>query len=109
MEVKEEQSGGALRPGRSQAERSQATREALVGAARKLFAERGFAAVGTGEIAAQPVTPLAHVLMGALDEAAMVVARAEDPEAMRVEVAATLQTLLDGLRLQAPKRASGRR
>ena len=52
---------------------------------------------------------LAHVLMGALDEAAMVVARAEDPEAMRVEVAATLQTLLDGLRLQAPKRASGRR
>ena len=46
---------------------------------------------------------LAHVLMGALDEAAMVVARAEDPKAMRVEVAATLQTLLEGLRLQAPK------
>src|SRR2546423_14541588 len=50
MEVKEEQSSGVPRPGRSQAERSQATREALVGAGRKLFAERGFAAVGTGEI-----------------------------------------------------------
>src|SRR5437588_9351940 len=50
MEVKEEESGGALRPGRSQAERSQATREALIGAGRKLFAERGFAAIGTGEI-----------------------------------------------------------
>jgi hypothetical protein len=35
--------------------------------------------------------------MGALDEAAMLVARAEDPEAMRAEVARTLDSLLDGL------------
>jgi AcrR family transcriptional regulator len=56
------------------------------------------AAMDSGQIAPQPVKPLAHVLMGALDEAAMVVARAEDPAAMRVEVAATLQSLLDGLR-----------
>jgi AcrR family transcriptional regulator len=56
------------------------------------------AAMDGGQIAPQPVKPLAHVLMGALDEAAMVVARAEDPAAMRVEVAATLQSLLDGLR-----------
>ena len=44
------------------------------------------AAMEAGAIAAQPVRPLAHVLMGALDEAAMLVARAEDPTAARAEV-----------------------
>jgi AcrR family transcriptional regulator len=206
MEVKEE-SGGTRRPARSQAERSQATRDALIAAARKLFGERGYAAVGTeeivqaagvtrgalyhhfdgkrklleavyeqieaeltrriaehalsgsdpleamragtemvleasqepevqqivmldapavlgwerwreiaaehglglveaslkaameaGQIAEQPTKPLAHVLMGALDEAAMLVARADDPDATRAEVAETLDRLLDGLR-----------
>jgi len=57
------------------------------------------AAIDAGIIAAQPVRPLAHVVMGALDEAAMLVARSEDPAATRTEVAATLQSLLDGLRL----------
>jgi AcrR family transcriptional regulator len=55
------------------------------------------AAIEAGAMAPQPVRPLAHVLMGALDEAAMLVARAEDPEAMRAEVGRTLGTLLDGL------------
>ncbi len=55
------------------------------------------AAIDAGAIAPQPVRPLAHVLMGALDEAAMLVARAEDPEAMRAEVGRTLDSLLDGL------------
>jgi AcrR family transcriptional regulator len=55
------------------------------------------AAVETGAIDPQPVRPLAHVLMGALDEAAMLVARAEDPEKMRAEVGQTLTALLDGL------------
>ncbi len=36
---------------RTQASRTAATRAALVAAARPLFAERGFAAVGTDEIA----------------------------------------------------------
>src|SRR3954462_8287582 len=44
------------------------------------------AGVDAGEIVEQPVRPLAHLLMGALDEAAMLVARAEDPAAMRAEV-----------------------
>jgi AcrR family transcriptional regulator len=55
------------------------------------------AAVKAGEIDSQPVRPLAHVLMGALDEAAMLVARAADAERMRAEVGRTLGALLDGL------------
>lgn len=55
------------------------------------------AAVEAGEIDPQPVRPLAHVLMGALDEAAMLVARADDAERMRAEVGQTLGALLDGL------------
>jgi AcrR family transcriptional regulator len=60
------------------------------------------AAIEAGAIKSQPVRPLAHVLMGALDEAAMLVARAEDPEQMRIEVAGTLGTLLDGLSRDSP-------
>jgi AcrR family transcriptional regulator len=56
------------------------------------------AAIDAGAIVATPVRPLAHVLMGAMDEAAMMVARAEDPERARAEAGATLELLLDGLR-----------
>ena len=55
------------------------------------------AAVDAGAIPPQPVRPLAHVLMGALDEAAMLVARAEDPELAREEVSHTLDSLLAAL------------
>jgi AcrR family transcriptional regulator len=55
------------------------------------------AAIETGSIAEQPVRPLAHVLMGALDEAAMLVSRAEDPDAMRAEVGRTLDSLIAAL------------
>jgi AcrR family transcriptional regulator len=55
------------------------------------------AAVEAGEIDPQPVRPLAHVLMGALDEAAMLVARADDAKRMRAEIGQTLGALLDGL------------
>jgi AcrR family transcriptional regulator len=55
------------------------------------------AAVEAGEIPEQPVRPLAHVLMGALDEAAMLVARAEDPEAARAEMGQTIDTLVRAL------------
>lgn len=73
---------------------------------REIAAEHGLglieaslgAAIEAGEIEAQPVRPLAHILMGALDEAAMLVARAEDPGAMRTQVRRALGSLLDGLR-----------
>jgi len=54
------------------------------------------AAMEAGEIDPQPVKPLAHVLMGALDEAAMLVARSPDPAA-REEVIAVLDRLLASL------------
>src|SRR3954453_13283394 len=60
------------------------------------------AAGEAGGIDSQAVRPLAHVLMGALDEAAMLVARASDPERMRAEVGRTLGALLDGLSRERP-------
>lgn len=61
------------------------------------------AAIDAGAVEPQPVRPLAHVLMGALDEAAMLVARADDPEKMRTEVGRTLDSLLGALSVEAPK------
>jgi len=58
------------------------------------------AAIEAGEIRPLPVKPLAHLLLGALDEGAMLVARDEDP-ASRAEVTATLGALLDGFAVSA--------
>jgi AcrR family transcriptional regulator len=55
------------------------------------------AAMDAGAIAAQPVVPLAHVLIGALDACALYVAQAEDPPAAREECAAIVDRILDGL------------
>ena len=52
------------------------------------------AAIDAGEIPSQPVRPLAHLVLGALDEAALVVARAEDPGAEREAMLAALEGLL---------------
>jgi AcrR family transcriptional regulator len=54
------------------------------------------AAIDAGEIAPLAVEPLAHLLMGALDEAALLVVR--DPDATDA-VAATFERVLDGLLL----------
>jgi AcrR family transcriptional regulator len=56
------------------------------------------AAMEAGAIRRQPLRPLAHALIGALDEIAMYVARAEDTEAARAEAGITLRALLDSLR-----------
>jgi len=55
------------------------------------------AAIEAGQIAEQPVKPLAHVLMGAVDEAALYVARAERQTEARSEMGETLGRILDGL------------
>lgn len=55
-------------------------------------------AIDAGRIIDQPARALAHVLIGALDEAAMVAARAGDPVAARAEMGQTVRRLLEGLR-----------
>jgi AcrR family transcriptional regulator len=55
-------------------------------------------AMDRGVLEPRPVRPLAHLLMGAMSEAAMLIANAEDPAAARDEVEAPLIALVDGLR-----------
>jgi AcrR family transcriptional regulator len=56
------------------------------------------AAMEAGAIACQPATPLAHVVIGALDEAALYIARAQEPKSARAEMEGVLGRLLSGLR-----------
>ncbi len=55
-------------------------------------------AIDAGRLMPASASAVAHVLAGALDEAAMVVARAEDPAAARAEMSVTVRRLLEGLR-----------
>lgn len=55
------------------------------------------AAVEAGMLPEQPLRPLAHVLGGALDEAALYVARAEDQAAARAEMSRVLRDLVGAL------------
>jgi AcrR family transcriptional regulator len=55
------------------------------------------AAIDAGQLAEQPTRALAHVLLGALDEAALYVATSEDRAVARGEVALVLHRLLDGM------------
>jgi hypothetical protein len=50
-----------------------------------------------GAIRRQPTEPLAHVLIGALDEAALYVAQAADPQTALAEVTAVLNDLMIAL------------
>ena len=56
------------------------------------------AAMDAGSLEEQPVRPLAHVLVSALDEAGLLVARSDDVEATREQMAVLLRRLLAGLR-----------
>lgn len=56
------------------------------------------AAMDAGAIRRQPVRPLAHLLLGALGEAALFVANAADPAAARRRIEPALLAVLDGLR-----------
>lgn len=59
------------------------------------------AAIEAGEIRPLPVRPMAHLLLGALDEAAMLVARDSDPVA-RAEVTTVLLALLESFAVERP-------
>jgi len=55
------------------------------------------AAIDAGTIVPQPVVPLSHILIGALNECALYVAQAEDPPAAREQCTAILDRILHGL------------
>jgi AcrR family transcriptional regulator len=55
-------------------------------------------AIDAGLMTPAPANAVAHVLLGALDEAAMTVARADDQAEARAEMGMTVRRLLDGLR-----------
>ena len=63
-----------------------------------LFATGLHWAIVAGQIQDQPVAPLTHVLLGALNEGAMFIALAPDRVAARDQVAAVISQLLNGLR-----------
>ena len=56
------------------------------------------AAMEAGQVDAQPVGPLAHLLLGAIDEGAMLVARASDDGQTRAQVGASVARFLGALR-----------
>lgn len=55
-------------------------------------------AMDAGSITRTPLDPLAQLLLAAVEEAVVYVARAEDPAAARKEAESALHRLLDGLR-----------
>jgi len=58
-------------------------------------------AVAAGEIAEQPVEPLAHLVFGAVVHVGLVVARDPDPATAAAAMGGALRQLLDGLRPRA--------
>jgi len=66
------------------------------------------AAIEAGQLAPQPLSPLATVMIGALDEAAMTIANADDPARERTAVRAVVHNLIDGV-LDGERRAATKR
>ena len=66
------------------------------------------AAIDAGELKRQPTRPLATVIIGALDEAAMSIANADNPEQEKAEVRNVIHDLIDGLLTNPHRPASGR-
>jgi AcrR family transcriptional regulator len=61
------------------------------------------AAIEAGQLRPQPLRPLALVLLGALEEAATYLARAEDPAQAREEVRAVIRDMIDGLLVESAR------
>jgi AcrR family transcriptional regulator len=67
------------------------------------------AAIEAGQLKPQPVRPLATVMIGALDEAAMSIANADDTTAEKEQVRAVVHDLIDGLMTRATAKPPARR
>ncbi|PYE15036.1 TetR family transcriptional regulator [Williamsia limnetica] len=57
-------------------------------------------AVSTGAVPAQPVRPLAHVMIGAIDEAALYVSRSDEPEKARAEMLDVVRRLIQAMTIE---------
>jgi len=55
-------------------------------------------AMASGDLDRAPIRPLSHILLGALNAAAIAIARAPDHEAARAEMGVALERLVNGLR-----------
>ena len=60
------------------------------------------AAIEAGELKPQPTRPLATVMIGALDEAALSIANADDPEQEKTDVGKVVRDLIDALLTDPP-------
>jgi hypothetical protein len=58
-------------------------------------------AMTEGVMRKQPVDALAHVMLGALNEGALLIARSEDPKRTREDIEASLLALMEGMRIQS--------
>lgn len=67
------------------------------------------AAVAEGQIRAGPIDPLAHLLLGALGEGALLIAHAADPRSVQRSVIRQMEELLAGLRAGQGRRTAARR
>jgi len=56
-------------------------------------------AMAAGVLKQKPVDPVAHLFMAALSEAALQIARSEDPDAARTEMNDALWTMIESLRI----------
>lgn len=60
-------------------------------------------AIEVGQLTPQPVQPLAALLLAAIDEAAMMVAVADDASVVSPEVGAAMHNLIDGVLRPSPE------
>jgi AcrR family transcriptional regulator len=61
--------------------------------------------IEAGQLKSQPTRPLATIILGALDEAAMSIANADDPDAERAALWAVIHDLIGGLLLPGTRAA----
>ena len=63
-------------------------------------------AIAAGQIASRPIEPIAHLVVGAVCEGSMMVARADDQRAAAKRLLTELNTLLNAFRLRKESKAS---